>query len=261
MEEGIPSYKISFIGDQYVGKSSIINRFLNDTFIEEYKYTLGLDFETKKFDINSTNINLLFYDIGGQEKFRSLIPLYVRDSNIFLFIYDITNKDSFIHIEDLLKEITNVNKLDECILVLVGNKKDLENKRAVTLKEGEDFAKEKGFIFSEVSSKTGEGINDLFYNKLFNKMIKKFNIKKGAKEDSNPVKIVPKLNEESNKEEEAEQDNRNNSEIDNKFNIGYNQKDSTEIINDLINQNNEIELDKNFMIDPKNNAILKAMKK
>ena len=258
MEEGIPLYKIAFIGDQYVGKSSIINRFLNDTFKEEYKSTIGLDFQSKKVDINATNINLLLYDIGGKEKFRALIPLYTRDSNIILFIYDITNKDSFNHIEDWLKDITNFNKLDECILVLVGNKKDLENKRAVTIKEGEDFAKEKGFIFSEVSSKTGEGINDLFYNKLFNEIIKKFNIKKGAEEDSNPVKIVPKLNEESNKEEEAEQDNSNNSEIDNKFNIGYNQKDSTEIINDLINQNNEIELDKNFMIEPKNKCYSKG---
>ena len=266
MEIKIPKYKITFLGDQSVGKTSIMNRFLNDTFVEEYQATIGLDFQSKTVDINETNINFLLYDIAGKEKFRNLIPIYARDTNIYVFIYEITNKESFVHIENLLEEITIVNKLD-CILVLIGNKKDLENNRAVTLKEGEDFAKEKGFIFSEVSSKTGEGINDLFYNKLFNEMIKKkFIIKKDAKEGSDNgnnnlqefVKIAFKLNEENDKKEETEQDNSNNSELENKFNIGNNEKDSVEIINDLINQNNEIKLDENIMIDPKNKCYSKG---
>ena len=266
MEIKIPKYKITFLGDQSVGKTSIMNRFLNDTFVEEYQATIGLDFQSKTVDINETNINFLLYDIAGKEKFRNLIPIYARDTNIYVFIYEITNKESFVHIENWLEEITIVNKLD-CILVLIGNKKDLENNRAVTLKEGEDFAKEKGFIFSEVSSKTGEGINDLFYNKLFNEMIKKkFIIKKDAKEGSDNgnnnlqefVKIAFKLNEENDKKEETEQDNSNNSELENKFNIGNNEKDSVEIINDLINQNNEIKLDENIMIDPKNKCYSKG---
>ena len=266
MEIKIPKYKITFLGDQSVGKTSIMNRFLNDTFVEEYQATIGLDFQSKTVDINETNINFLLYDIAGKEKFRNLIPIYARDTNIYVFIYEITNKESFVHIENLLEEITIVNKLD-CILVLIGNKKDLENNRAVTLKEGEDFAKEKGFIFSEVSSKTGEGINDLFYNKLFNEMIKKkFIIKKDAKEGSDNgnnnlqefVKIAFKLNEENDKKEETEQDNSNNSELEKKFNIGNNEKDSVEIINDLINQNNEIKLDENIMIDPKNKCYSKG---
>ena len=266
MEIKIPKYKMTFLGDQSVGKTSIMNRFLNDTFVEEYQATIGLDFQSKTVDINETNINFLLYDIAGKEKFRNLIPIYTRDTNIYVFIYEITNKESFVHIENLLEEITIVNKLD-CILVLIGNKKDLENNRAVTLKEGEDFAKEKGFIFSEVSSKTGEGINDLFYNKLFNEMIKKkFIIKKDAKEGSDNgnnnlqefVKIAFKLNEENDKKEETEQDNSNNSELENKFNIGNNEKDSVEIINDLINQNNEIKLDENIMIDPKNKCYSKG---
>ena len=266
MEIKIPKYKMTFLGDQSVGKTSIMNRFLNDTFVEEYQATIGLDFQSKTVDINETNIHFLLYDIAGKEKFRNLIPIYTRDTNIYVFIYEITNKESFVHIENLLEEITIVNKLD-CILVLIGNKKDLENNRAVTLKEGEDFAKEKGFIFSEVSSKTGEGINDLFYNKLFNEMIKKkFIIKKDAKEGSDNgnnnlqefVKIAFKLNEENDKKEETEQDNSNNSELENKFNIGNNEKDSVEIINDLINQNNEIKLDENIMIDPKNKCYSKG---
>jgi small GTP-binding protein len=266
MEIKIPKYKITFLGDQSVGKTSIMNRFLNDTFVEEYQATIGLDFQSKTVDINETNIHFLLYDIAGKEKFRNLIPIYARDTNIYVFIYEITNKESFVHIENWLEEITIVNKLD-CILVLIGNKKDLENNRAVTLKEGEDFAKEKGFIFSEVSSKTGEGINDLFYNKLFNEMIKKkFIIKKDAKEGSDNgnnnlqefVKIAFKLNEENDKKEETEQDNSNNSELENKFNIGNNEKDSVEIINDLINQNNEIKLDENIMIDPKNKCYSKG---
>ena len=296
IEKEIPKYKIVFLGDQNVGKTSIINRFANDIFEEECQSTIGLDFTTKNAKINNKDINLLLYDIGGKEKFRSLIPLYTKDSNICLIIYDITNKDSFINIGDRLNDLSNN---EDYIPVLIGNKKDLENDRAVTKKEGEDFAKEKGFIFSEVSSKTGEGIEDLFYKKIFPAMIKKYNIGlEDVKEESDngnnvlikekPVKIITALNKESNKEEEAgqdiiknifikekpikilskldeennkeedEQNNGNNLEIDNKFNIGNREKDSMEIINDLINQNNKVKLDENIMIDPKNKCYSKG---
>jgi small GTP-binding protein len=208
-KEIIPKYKMIFLGDQNVGKTSIINRFVNDIFEEECQSSIGIDFLNKNAKINNKDINLILYDTAGNEKYRSLIPTYSRDANIFLIIYDITNKDSFINIGDRLNDIS---KNKDYIPVLIGNKKDLENDRAVTIKEGEDFAKEKGFIFSEVSSKTGEGIEDLFYKKVFPAMITKFNIG----------------------------------------------KDSIEIINDLINQNNKVKLDENIMIDPKNKCYSKG---
>ena len=168
-----PKYKLIFLGDQGVGKSCILNRFLNDTFIEDYQATIGLDFQSKNVQIDNQDIHLLLYDTAGQEKFRSLIPMYTRDANIILLVYDISNRDSFSNLSQWLKDLTNVN-LDEVILCLVANKKDLSEQRLVNKEEGEKFAEEHDFIFQEISAKTGEGFSDLFYKQLFEKIRTKF---------------------------------------------------------------------------------------
>ena len=168
-----PKYKLIFLGDQNVGKSSILNRFLNDTFIEEYQATIGLDFQSKNVQIDNQDIHLLLYDTSGQEKFRSLIPMYTRDADIILLVYDITNKESFVNLSLWLKDLTNIN-FDEAIICIVANKIDLNEKRVVNLEEGEKFAEEHDFIFQEISAKTGEGFSELFYKNLFEKIRTKF---------------------------------------------------------------------------------------
>ena len=198
----IPKYKLIFLGDQSVGKSCILNRFMNDTFTEEYQATIGLDFQSKNVQIDNQDIHLLLYDTAGQEKFRSLIPMYTRDANIILLVYDICSKDSFTHLSDWLNDLTTINK-DEVIFAVVGNKIDLEDKREVKKEEGDNFAKEHDFIFAEVSAKTGDGFSDLFYKKselnldlednnllrklkildiILNKMRKKMKVKKNVVE-------------------------------------------------------------------------------
>ena len=175
MTDDIPHYKIIFLGDQSVGKSSILNRFYQDKFEPDYQATIGLDFHSKDTEINGESIRLLLYDTAGQEKFKSLIPMYIRDANIILVVYDITIKDSFTHTEHWVNETKDL-KREDAIFVLIGNKIDLEDKRVVSAKEGENFATQKGFIFHEVSAKTGEGIEDLFSTKIFPEMARKFNI-------------------------------------------------------------------------------------
>ena len=173
MNPEIPKYKLIFLGDQSVGKSCILNRFLNDTFIEDYQATIGLDFQSKNVQIDNQDIHLLLYDTAGQEKFRSLIPMYTRDANIILLVYDISNRDSFTNLSQWLKDLTNVN-MEEVILCIVGNKIDLNDKRAVNTEEGKKFAEEHDFIFQEISAKTGEGFSDLFYKNLFEQIRFKF---------------------------------------------------------------------------------------
>ena len=168
-----PKYKLIFLGDQNVGKSSILNRFLNDTFVEEYQATIGLDFQSKNVQIENQDIHLLLYDTAGQEKFRSLIPMYTRDANIILLVYDITNKESFNNLSLWLKDLTNIN-FDEVIFCIVGNKIDLNDKRVVSKEEGEKFVEGHDFIFQEVSAKSGEGFSELFYQNLFEKIRTKF---------------------------------------------------------------------------------------
>ena len=169
----IPKYKLIFLGDQNVGKSCILNRFMNDTFKEDYQATIGLDFQSKNVQIDNQDIHLLLYDTAGQEKFRSLIPMYTRDANIVLLVYDTTSKDTFMHLSDWLNDLTNLKK-EEIIFALVGNKIDITDKREVTPEEGEKFAEEQRFIFQEVSAKTGEGFSDLFYKSLFERIRVKF---------------------------------------------------------------------------------------
>ena len=173
MNPEIPKYKLIFLGDQSVGKSCILNRFLNDTFIEDYQATIGLDFQSKNVQIDNQDIHLLLYDTAGQEKFRSLIPMYTRDANIILLVYDITNKESFENLSLWLKDLTNIN-FDEAIICIVANKIDLNEKRVVNLEEGEKFAEEHDFIFQEISAKTGEGFSDLFYKNSFEQIRFKF---------------------------------------------------------------------------------------
>ena len=169
----IPKYKLIFLGDQSVGKSSILNRFLNDTFVEEYQATIGLDFQSKNVQIDNQDIHLLLYDTAGQEKFRSLIPMYTRDANIILLVYDITSKESYNSLSQWLKDLTNIN-INEVILCVIGNKIDLNEKREVEYEEGKKFAEEHDFIFNEISAKTGEGFSELFYKNLFEKIRIKF---------------------------------------------------------------------------------------
>ena len=168
-----PKYKLIFLGDQNVGKSSILNRFLSDTFVEEYQATIGLDFQSKNAQIDNQDVHLLLYDTAGQEKFRSLIPMYTRDANIILLVYDITNKESFENLYAWLKDLTNIN-INEVIICIVGNKIDLNEKREVSNEEGQKYAQEHDFIFQEVSAKTGEGFSELFYKSLFEKIRTKF---------------------------------------------------------------------------------------
>ena len=187
MTDDIQKFKIIFLGDQGVGKSSILNRFAQDKFEPDYQATIGLDFHSKNAIINGANVRLLLYDTAGQEKFKSLIPMYIRDANIIIVVYDVTIKDSFTHTSHWVNETKDLKK-EDAIFVLVGNKIDLETNRQVSIKEAEEFAKQNDFLFFEVSAKTGVNVHELFNNNIFPAMAKQFNTvgdEEGGEENKN----------------------------------------------------------------------------
>ena len=91
----VNKYKVVFLGDQSVGKTSIITRFLYDNFDNSYQATIGIDFLAKTIHLEERKVRLQVWDTAGQERFRSLIPSYIRDCSICIVVYDITSTISF----------------------------------------------------------------------------------------------------------------------------------------------------------------------
>ena len=151
--------KIIFIGDVSVGKTSIINVLMGQKFNNEYEASIGVDFFSKTIKYKGKTIKLQIWDSAGQEKFRSLIPNYIRGSSLVFIVYDITNRKSF---ENLQSWIDFVNNIENSNIVILANKIDLESQRQVTYKEGESFAKENNLLFLETSAKTSNNIVEAF---------------------------------------------------------------------------------------------------
>ena len=155
--------KIIFIGDISVGKTSIINVLTGYKFNDEYEASIGVDFFSKTIKYKGKTIKLQIWDSAGQEKFRSLIPNYIRGSSLVFIVYDITNKKSF---NNLKSWIDFVNNIENSNIVIVGNKIDLENKREVSVEEGQKFCEDKNYDFFEVSAKDGLNLNDMLFNSV-----------------------------------------------------------------------------------------------
>ncbi|KAJ1687184.1 hypothetical protein LUZ63_018574 [Rhynchospora breviuscula] len=172
----LAKYKLVFLGDQSVGKTSIITRFMYDKFDSTYQPTIGIDFLSKTMYLEDRTVRLQLWDTAGQERFRSLIPSYIRDCSVAIIVYDvsvnhflnfktassdISDRQSFINISKWVEEVHTQRRRD-IIIVLVGNKNDLVDQRKVSFEEGEVKAIEIGAIFTETSAKSGFNIKTLF---------------------------------------------------------------------------------------------------
>ena len=156
----VTRHKIIFVGDAGVGKTTIISRVMDNPFNEVYEPSIGVDFMSKIIKYRGQNIKLQIWDTAGQEKYKGLIPSYVRNSSIVFLIYDISVKSSF---DNIPNWITFIRSIENTTLVLCGNKIDLD-KREVTKEQGEALAQKEGIAFYEISAKSGEGIKNMFYN-------------------------------------------------------------------------------------------------
>ena len=154
-------YKLVFLGEQAVGKTSIITRFMYDTFDNNYQATIGIDFLSKTMYLDDRTVRLQLWDTAGQERFRSLIPSYIRDSSVAVVVYDVTNKASFSNCDKWIEDV-RAERGGEVVIMLVGNKTDLSDKRQVTADEGEAKAKKLNVLFIETSAKSNQNIKQMF---------------------------------------------------------------------------------------------------
>ncbi|MFX1418223.1 MAG: Rab family GTPase [Promethearchaeota archaeon] len=155
------TYKICVFGDSGVGKTTFINRYLTNTFLENIKSTLGAAIHIKLLETNNGKLTLQVWDFGGEDKFKFLINSYAQGSSGGIFMYDLTNYESLINIINWLPEFRKTCK--NIPFIIVGSKLDLKDQRVCTKEEAIDLMKLHGLYgYVESSSKTGENVEKAF---------------------------------------------------------------------------------------------------
>lgn len=154
-------YKMILFGSSGVGKSSLVRRYVQNIFEEDYVATLGYNVFEKRINHEDISISLIIYDVGGQEKFSEIREKYAKGAAMALIIYDVTNGESFNALPSWKKDLHQF--AGEIPFIIVGNKVDLKADRQVLKDEAKQVSLElKALDFFETSAKTGEGVEEAF---------------------------------------------------------------------------------------------------
>ena len=193
-------FKLLLIGNSSVGKSSLLYRFVDNSWDENFVPTIGVDFvriyinniyiqKLKTLEINGKKVKLQIWDTAGQERFKNITASYYRGGHGVLVVYDITDRESFTNLNSWLIEIEkNANK--NVFKLLIGNKSDLESQRQVQFDEGKAFAESNGMKFIETSAKTDQKVKEAF--ETLTKEIIKDNLNKNkplSDEEKHKIKL------------------------------------------------------------------------
>mmetsp|Transcript_23538 Transcript_23538/g.75542 ORF Transcript_23538/g.75542 Transcript_23538/m.75542 type:complete len:244 (-) Transcript_23538:780-1511(-) len=154
-------FKYIIIGDTGVGKSCLLLQFTDKRFQAIHELTIGVEFGARMVTINDRQVKLQIWDTAGQESFRSITRSYYRGAAGALLVYDITRRETFKHLTRWLEEARQ-NSNGNMVVMLIGNKADLEHRRAVSVEEGKQFALQNGLIFMETSAKTAFNVEQAF---------------------------------------------------------------------------------------------------
>jgi small GTP-binding protein len=182
--------QILLIGDSSVGKTSLIQRYANGIFKEEFLATVGLDYYTKQEMINNLNVLVKLWDTAGQERFKALTPNYFRNAEGVVLAYDVTNSESFENLKFWINSIkSNLGEKNIFIpIIIIGNKIDMEDMRDITKEDASKFAKENNYKYFETSAKTGEGVDEAIRD-LVNQVLANSDKNEAAKGERKSVKI------------------------------------------------------------------------
>lgn len=154
-------FKYIIIGDTGVGKSCLLLQFTDERFQPVHDLTIGVEFGARMIKVYDKQIKLQIWDTAGQESFRSITRSYYRGAAGALLVYDITRRETFNHLSRWLEEARQ-NGNSDMVIMLIGNKSDMEARRVVGHDEGAAFAKEHGLIFLETSAKTAANVEEAF---------------------------------------------------------------------------------------------------
>ena len=160
----IRDIKVILLGENGVGKTSIINRYINDEFNPDGENeTIGATFLVKELRRSNIIYNLRIWDSTGQEKFHSVTKLFIKGSNIIILVYSINSRESFDNLNFWYSSIKDIMEENNFILAIVASKNDLKDEEVISEEEGKKYAEDKKAIFRTVSAKEdGPGINKLF---------------------------------------------------------------------------------------------------
>ena len=152
--------RVVLIGDSQVGKTSLVQRFVRSSFEKQQRSTIGAVFHTYERSYNGIDVVMQIWDTAGQEKYRSLGPIYYRNSVAGICVFDMTNKETLSGLEKWISEFRK--QTNEPILYIVGNKIDIQDKITVTEEEAKAFSKSQNAKLIYSSAKTGENVQEIF---------------------------------------------------------------------------------------------------
>eukprot|EP01137_Pigoraptor_chileana_P035353 Opistho-2@29226 len=153
--------KLCLLGDAGVGKSSLVLRFVSDSFNEHSESTIGASFMSKTIIVGEQTFKYQIWDTAGQEKYRGLAPMYYRGAAAAIVVYDITREASFRALKDWVKELKQLGP-PNIVFAIAGNKSDLEAQRQVQTETAQEYAESIDAIFSETSALTAHNVQLLF---------------------------------------------------------------------------------------------------
>ena len=154
---------ILLVGDANVGKTSILLKYTENFFPNQYQATIGVEYKMKIIKLNNMNIKLQIWDTAGQERYKSIAKNFFHSANGVFLVFDITDKKSFENLNKWIEDVKE-NSPKDCKYIIIGNKSDLSDQRTVSTFEIDNFVKEKKSSYFEVSAKNDEGLNEAFIN-------------------------------------------------------------------------------------------------
>ncbi|XP_010453062.1 PREDICTED: ras-related protein RABA4a-like [Camelina sativa] len=178
---GDPSQKIDYvfklvlIGDSGVGKSQILSRYARNEFSLDSKATIGVEFQTRTLVMDHKSVKAQIWDTAGQERYRAVTSAYYRGAVGAMLVYDVSRRQTFDHIPRWLEELRN-HADKNIVIILVGNKSDLEDQRAISTEDAQEFAEKEGLFFLETSALNAVNVESAFstvLTEIFNFVNKK----------------------------------------------------------------------------------------